>query len=67
MSTKNVNNYKWKIFVIFLDNCLHKSIKHETADREASVKWNEVKGKPDKINELILKMKAGLKEGPDNI
>ena len=53
--------------MIFLDNCSHKSIKHETADREASVKWNEVKGKPDKINELILKMKAGLKEGPDNI
>ena len=27
----------------------------------------EVKGKPDKINELMLKTKADLKEGPDNI
>ena len=25
------------------------------------------KRKPDKINELILKTKADLKEGPDNI
>ena len=37
------------------------------ADTEASAKWKEVKGKPDKINELILKMKANLKEGSDNI
>ena len=27
----------------------------------------EVKEKPDKINELILKTTADLKEGPDNI
>ena len=27
----------------------------------------ELKCKPDKINELILKTKAELKEGPDNI
>ena len=27
----------------------------------------KVKGKPDKINELVLKTKADLKEGPDNI
>ena len=27
----------------------------------------KVKGKPDKINELILKMKANLKEGPELI
>ena len=26
----------------------------------------KVKGKPDKINEQILKTKAELKEGPDN-
>ena len=30
-------------------------------------KWKEVKGKPDKINELILKTKAYLKEEPDII
>ena len=29
---------------------------------EASSKWKKVKGKPDKINELILKTKAGLKQ-----
>ena len=33
----------------------------------ASAKWQEVKGKPKKINELILKTKAELKERPDNI
>ena len=27
----------------------------------------KVKGKPDKINDLILKTKADLKVGPDNI
>ena len=27
----------------------------------------KAKGKPDKINELILKRKADLKEGPDNV
>ena len=37
------------------------------ADTKASAKWKEVKGKPYKINELILKMKANLKEGSDNI
>ena len=26
-----------------------------------------IQRKPDKINELILKTKANLKEGPDNI
>ena len=29
---------------------------------DASIKWKEVKGKLDKINELILKTKADLKE-----
>ena len=33
----------------------------------ASAKWQEVKEKPEKINELILKTKAELKERPDNI
>ena len=35
--------------------------------RLASAKWKEVYGKPDKINESILKMKAHLKERLDNI
>ena len=34
--------------------------------RLASAKWNEFTGKPDKINELILKTKADLKKRPDN-
>ena len=58
-------------FVIFLDNWTHKSIKPEKKKKkkqiEASAKWKEVKGKPDKINELILKTKAELKQGSDNI
>ena len=29
--------------------------------------YKEVKGKPDKTNEFILKTEANLKEGPDNI
>ena len=33
----------------------------------ASFKWKEVSRKLDKINELILKTKADLKERPDNI
>ena len=54
-------------FVIFLDNCTHKSIIYEKVDSEASAKWKEVKGKPDKINELILETKANLKKGTDKI
>ena len=50
-----------------MDNCTHKSIKPKKADSEASAKRKEVKGKLDKINELILKTKADLKYGPDNI
>ena len=52
--------------MILLDNCTHKSIKFEKTDSEASAKWTKVKGKPDKINELILKTKADLKKGPDS-
>ena len=33
--------------------------------RLASAKWKEVNGKPDKINDLILKTKADLRERPD--
>ena len=61
-----MNNYKksswyfWKI--------AHKIVKcHKKAYHEASTKLKEVEGKPGKINELILKTKANLKEGPDNI
>ena len=50
--------------MIFLDNCTLKSIKPHD---EASTRWKEVKENPDKINELILKTKADIKEGPDNI
>ena len=53
--------------MIFLDNCTHKSISHEKTDNDASAKWKEVKGKPKKINEMILTAKVDLKEGPDNI
>ena len=53
-----------KHFVIFLDNCTHKS--HGKADNKVSTKL-KVKGKPDKINELILKTKADLKEEHNNI
>ena len=35
--------------------------------RLISAKWKEVNWKPDKINELILKTKANLKEVTDNI
>ena len=35
--------------------------------RLSSAKWKEINRKPDKINELKLKTKADLKEGPDNI
>ena len=41
---------------------LHKEYSHGKADSEASAKWKGVRGKPDKINELILKTKADLKE-----
>ena len=69
MTTKNLNNYKQKTFLDISDNCAHKSIKPRRRGykSEASAKWKKVKGKPDKINGLILKTKADLKEGLDNI
>ena len=54
-------------FVIFLDTAHSKVKSHKKADSEASAKWKDVKGKSDKINELTLKTKGDLKEGPDNI
>ena len=45
--------------MILLDNFIRPQKK---ADREVSTKWKEVNGKPDKVNELILKTKADLKE-----
>ena len=61
-STKNV-----KISWYYWTTADTKVWRHEKADSEASAKWKEVKGKPDKINELILRTKADLKEGIDNI
>ena len=49
---------------------MHKSIKPRKSIKvysEVSAKWKEVKENSDKINELILQMKADLKEGLDNI
>ena len=40
----------------------------DTKSRQSSFnKWKEVKGNTGKINVLILKAKADLREGPDNI
>ena len=50
-----------------MDNCTHESKSHEKVNSATSAKWKEVKGKPDKITELIMKKKAGLNDGPDNI
>ena len=41
--------------------------KNSSGDEVALAKWKKINGKPDKINELILKTKANLKERPDNI
>ena len=68
MSTKNVINYKQKTFRD-ISGQLHTQ-EHKTTkktDSEASTKWKEVKGKPEKINYLILKIKADQKEGPNNL
>ena len=55
-------------FLIFSHNCTYKSLKpRRTYNSEASAKWKEVISNPYKINGLILKIKADLKEGPDNI
>ena len=51
--------------MIFLGNCTLKSLSHERGDSKASAE--EKKFRLDKIIELILKTKADLKEGPDNI
>ena len=48
MSTKNVNNYKWKSFRNIFGQ-LHTQ-EHKKADSEASAKWKHIKEKPDKIN-----------------
>ena len=62
MCTKNVNNYKQKTF-----RNIFWATAHMRIYSDGSAKWNEVKEKPDKINKLILEMKADLKEGPGNI
>ena len=59
-----MNNYKEKTFCdVFVQ--LH--TQEYKATKKHIVRLKEVKGKPDKINKLILKRKADLKEGPDNI
>ena len=51
--------------MIFSNNCTHKSIKPR---RSIIVRLQlNLKRKPDKINELILKKKTDLMEGPDNM
>ena len=49
--------------LIFLDNYIYKS-KRRRYNTEVSAKWTEVRGKSGKINWLILKTKADLKEKP---
>ena len=46
---------------------VYKVSKKQNVKLQLNEKKPTVKGKPDKINELILKMKANLKEAPDNI
>ena len=46
MSTKNMNNYKYKTFHDTFGK-LHKEYSHRKADCEASAKWKEVKEKLD--------------------
>ena len=62
MSTKNVNNYKWKTFPDIFRQ-LHKATKKQIVKLQLNEKKS--KEKLDKIIELILKTKADLKEGPD--
>ena len=50
-----------------MDNCTQKSIKPQKKQIAKLQLNEEVKGKPDKMNELILKTKANLKEGPNNV
>ena len=42
-----------KHFVIFWTTTHTRVQSHKKADNETSAKWKEVKGKPNKINELI--------------
>ena len=66
MSTKDVNNCKTFINIFWATT--HTRVQnHKKADSDASAKWKEVKGKPAKINELILKTNVDLKEGTGNI
>ena len=50
-----MNNYKKDISWYFWTTAHTRVHCHEKADSEASAKWEEVRGKPDNINELILK------------
>ena len=61
---------KWEVKMWILDilRQLHTRVKNqEKADSETSAEWKEIKWKPGKVNDLILKTKGDLKEGPDNI
>ena len=51
-------------FVLIL--ILHTQVYKATKTQIVWLQLNEKKGKPDMINELILKTKAYLKEGPDS-
>ena len=67
MSTRIVNTFKWNIFC-YISREMHTRIwSQEKANTEASANWKEVKGKSEEINELILKLKADLNKGPNNI
>ena len=50
MSSKNVNNYKYKAFCDIFGQP-HKEYNQEKVDSHGSAKWKEVKGKQDNINE----------------
>ena len=56
---KDISRYFW--------TTAHKSTNPSKADIEALAKWKEDKGRPNKINELILKTKADLKDGHEDI
>ena len=54
--------------MIFLDNCTHMSIKPQKK-QIVRLQLNEKKSKESqtRLMSFILKMKADLREGPDNI
>ena len=63
-----MNNYKKTAFGDIIGQLHTQECKAtKKADSETSAEWKKVKRKPDNINELILKTKADLKEGPNNI